>query len=244
MKSAQIEKKQAFNVFDWLKFPLSVLVVLIHSHITGTSIGGVSFLYEYDSYPAYNHISLLVSEILAALAVPTFFVISGYFFFSGLCNENGGLDGQAFAQKLKRRFRSLLLPYLMWNVIYLLIFVVGQYLLPGLLSGNQMLIKDYHFVDYLNAFWAGFDGYPICPPLWFIRDLMFMIILSPIVFYLFKYIKGVPIILFLVLWFIGFSVPFEAWSFKSAFFFYGGGILHFVSGQFCQMRLSGNGCSS
>lgn len=45
MKSAIIDQSQEFKVFDWLKFPLSVLVVLVHSHITGTSIRGETFLY-------------------------------------------------------------------------------------------------------------------------------------------------------------------------------------------------------
>ncbi len=223
MKSAIIDQSQEFKVFDWLKFPLSVLVVLVHSHITGTSIRGETFLYEYDSYPVFNNISFLVSEIVAALAVPSFFVISGYLFFRGLEQKNGRFDVLSFAKKLQRRSRTLLLPYILWNAIYLLIFIVGQNILPSLLSSNHMLIKDYHFLDFLNAFWAGFDGYPICPPLWFIRDLMVMIILSPIIYYLFRYTKVFPVILFLILWLLGMSIPFEAWNFKSAFFFYGGG---------------------
>ncbi len=223
-QSTQNIQLREYEVFNWLKLPLAVLVVFVHTHISGTTIGGVSYLYDYENYPIFDNISFLVSNIVAALAVPTFFAISGYLFFKGLGNELGRFSVNNYVQKLKRRSRSLLVPYLLWNCIYLIIFFTGQSFLPGLLSGNHLLIKDYSLLDYLNSFWTGFNGYPICPPLWFVRDLMVMMILSPVLYILFEYIKFFPIIVFILLWIVlGYNNPFDVWSFKSAFFFYGGG---------------------
>ncbi len=228
MSTTNSFKIEEFRVLDLLKFPLAVLVVILHGHITETTVGETLYVYDNITVPLYSNISYLISEIIGFLALPTFFVISGYLFFKGLRNNEGCYNAELFVQKLKRRSKTLLVPYFLWNTIYLLLFLLGQAAFPELFSGSKMLIRDYKVIDFLNAFWRGGGNGPICAQLWFIRDLIIMIILSPIIFFCFRYIKTLPIILFGILWLVfGYTVSFEAWSFKSAFFFYGGGYFAF-----------------
>lgn len=58
---------------DWLRFPLCVLVVLIHSDF-GLATDSLSL-----NIPEV--VRYLIKDTVASFAVPTFFAISGYLFF-------------------------------------------------------------------------------------------------------------------------------------------------------------------
>ena len=57
------------KVMDWLRFPMAALVVVNH---TGSMGGG-------SPYPVYSTLCILFPEAICRLAVPLFFLISGYF---------------------------------------------------------------------------------------------------------------------------------------------------------------------
>ena len=219
--------KSIYNTVDFLKFPLAVLVVILHSNITCLNIGGEIFPLDCNHFPIYRPISFLFSELIASLAVPTFFVISGYFFFNGLITSNGTLNSNIYIEKLKRRTKTLLLPYLLWNLIYLLIFFVGQSIFSDIMSDGNKRIADYELLDYLNVFWSGYHNYSICAPLWFVRNLMVMILLAPIFVFLFRKTKCTTLILFLFVWLLELGAIVDGIDFKSLFFFYGGGYVSY-----------------
>ena len=68
------------KTIDFLRFPLIVGVVLIHAHITGMTIKGNDVL-RGNSFPVCDTISYFFSEVVARMAVPLFFFISGFLFF-------------------------------------------------------------------------------------------------------------------------------------------------------------------
>lgn len=80
MDNEQLQSK----VIKFLRFPLIVGVVLIHTQLT--TINGVegdtqlpqSF---HGVFPIYETVSYLVAHLLARIAVPLFFVFSGFLFF-------------------------------------------------------------------------------------------------------------------------------------------------------------------
>ena len=76
-------------------------------------------------------------------------------------------------------------------------------------SGRSELISDYSLSDWLNVFWNHGEGMPICYQFWFIRDLMVVILFSPVVYYLIRYSKMLGLIVLSVLWIfdIWFDVP-------------------------------------
>lgn len=72
------------QTIDWLRFPLAVAVVFIHSfgikEYTLPSLN-ISSLTGMD---VYNLIRICFSNVLTHVAVPTFYLISGFLFFLGL----------------------------------------------------------------------------------------------------------------------------------------------------------------
>lgn len=132
------------------------------------------------------------------MAVPCFFILSGYLLFRNV----EYLSLRLYCDKLHRRARTLLRPYLLWNLFVVLLYAIGQTLLPELFSGANTRIVDYSPKEWLQAFWV-VDGTmsPINPPLWYIRDLMVMVLFSPLVYTLLrnKVIGGVFIALLLAL---------------------------------------------
>ena len=128
---------------------------------------------------------------LGMSSVPILYVISGYLFFGGYSSNRDSL-----IYKYKSRIKSLLIPYVLWNFIAYLTFSID-----GTLSWSQ----------FFTSFWgnAGSNA-PADYPLWFIRTLILIMPLIPIIF-LFnnkKYICHLSLIL-AVCWFFQYPVLFS-----------------------------------
>lgn len=164
------------RVIAFLRFPLIVLIVFIHCNFSSVPLFAV--------HPIAVCFSEFISETLALVAVPAFFFISGILFF-----HEGTFNRTAYLRKLKRRCRTLLLPYILWNAI----FIAYLFVIEKLFGHNPELGKplgNMRVTDYLKLFWninlIDNTSGPVAPvntPLWFVRDLMVVCILSP-VFYL------------------------------------------------------------
>ena len=159
---------------SFLRFPLIVGVVLIHAYGVNMVFSG-RMIGMADSPDAILFIQNLISQVIARTCVPLFFTISGLLFFSG--------TPKPYGEKLKSRVRTLLVPYLFWNALMLAFFYTLQSM-PGLaefFSGRKEAVTQYEPLDFLNAFVGLGTRGPIADQFWFIRDLMIMSILSPIV---------------------------------------------------------------
>lgn len=165
-------QKLQSDVITFLRFPLAVGVIMIHTSfsdvmINGQLLAGTMPLEVYDFVYGFLNIAFM------QMAVPLFFFISGYLFFCK--TTNFGL--REYGQKMKQRARTLLLPYVFWNLVMIAVMYFGQILFPGLLSGNNMMIADYSIKDWIMSFWdisyrTGGLHLPMNGSLWFIRDLM------------------------------------------------------------------------
>lgn len=196
-----------------LRFPLIVGVVLIHSHFSEIVINGTNIINGLNT-PLYENISFFFSDILARASVPLFYIISGFLFFHNVQL----FTKSVYYKKLKSRSRSLLIPYILWNLIVILLFFLADLLFPHLLSGNNKAITDYSFQDWIWAFWntnmitdpttSSTSGYPICYQFWFIRDLIVITVLTPLIYFLVKRLKIIGLVIIGVLWFfnIGFNI--------------------------------------
>ena len=88
---------------------------------------------------------------------------------------------------------------------------------------------DYSWSDWLWTFWntqeinPHMDGcYPINYPFWFIRDLMVVMLFSPVVYLLVKKLKAYAVLLLGCLWLTGFWVHWVGFSITAFFFFAAG----------------------
>ena len=180
-----------------LRFPLAVFILLLHSSFEHELRDGVSIFEGWEA-PLYHHIDFLFVQNVCNIAVPLFFLISGFLFFF----KDDIFKYENYKNKLRKRVKSLLIPYLIWNVLVLMLYVVVQNLAPSMNSGRNKLIADYTLHDYVLSFWSmsfinegGVSG-PIDSPLWFIRDLMVMVFISPLIYWLIRKLDVlVPILL-------------------------------------------------
>ncbi len=108
---------------------------------------------------------------LRGLSVPFFFIASGYF----LCARAGFLA--AWPKEVGKRVGSLLVPFLIWSAGWLLVMWMLQKIpsLSPYFGRDHIVLADVpHVLDLMT-----FD--PIPHPLWYMRDLFLLTLLSPLV---------------------------------------------------------------
>lgn len=182
------------RVINFLRFPMIVAVVLQHAFLESVKVNMPEV-----GIPVYHNLSFLISKVFAYVAVPLFFFISGYLFF-----YHTSFSFSVYKRKLHSRARTLLVPYLFWNVV-ILVCHWGVYLFSpiSLTSGYYKLVCDYSWLDYLKIFWAVNGTFPINGALWFVRDLMIMIVCSPLVYWALRYLRWCILVIFGVVWLLG-----------------------------------------
>ena len=105
-----------YKVFDWLRFPLIVFVVYIHSFGKPIDFYAIDFS-NLTSIDCYNLFRISISHVLTHIAVPMFFFISGFLFFNKLQEWNRTV----YFGKLRKRIKTLLVPFIIWNTIKILL---------------------------------------------------------------------------------------------------------------------------
>lgn len=194
-----------------LRFPLIVAVVFIHAN--NDRIGmpdpeGGSALYV-------HWIRKFLSEGVAAVAVPLFFLISGYLFFAGWKFSVAG-----FKTKLRGRIRTLLIPYLIWNLALALALTLATQIpqASALLSGKQGAFIHSGPWAWISAI-AGVSGPPVVYQFWFLRDLMVAICLVPIFQAAHRFLPGLWLLLLGIPW-LTHTWPLPSPSIVGLLFFY------------------------
>lgn len=188
-----------------LRFPLIAAIVLIH--------GGINM----EISPSTIFVSTLGTNILARVAVPLFFVMSGWLFFI-----NFNLTLKDYIKKIKSRFFTLCIPYLFWNLSFLLlVFSLQSFpFTASFLENNfQKLVAHYNFQDYLEAFGV-MGGDPILLPLWFLRDLIYLVIISPIFYIIAQKTPALSLLIILLPLLPEANLPFVNLRFISSLVFF------------------------
>jgi len=156
------------RIISLLKCGLTVIVVLIHTYIdTGSS----NTLYA-QTYGWVRNVLFLSNSM--------FFLLSGYLFFHG-CTD---FSWSWYGGKLRRRLSSLLVPYLLWNTILLLILSLGVVFVPSLRGDYFIPLQEMTPSGLFRTYFCLYRDNPSCPPLdgpfWFLRDLMFLCLVTPL----------------------------------------------------------------
>lgn len=182
--------QRMYEVIDMMRFPLIYLVVVIHM------IGFATPKVHLSTNPQdiYVFITEMISHNLANIAVPFFFLTSGYFFFLKLRKW----EWNKYGDSLKKRIKTLLIPYLFANILIVFIGFSKDY--SASLLGVQALKEN--IPSLYDIFW----GMPADYPLWYVRDLMCAMVLSPVLYFLIEKTQiGILLLLFFA-YFVGLGV--------------------------------------
>ena len=120
---------------------------------------------------------------------------------------------------MKKRIHTLFIPYIFWNIVVLVLFFLTQTFMASMTSGANKLIVDYNLSDWLGIFWNHRDGMPMCYQFWFIRDLIVVVLFSPLVSWIIQSFKVTGVILLGILWCFGIWFPITGFSITAFFFF-------------------------
>ena len=145
---------------------LALLVVLIHTE-------------NIQSFPSLWNSSPLSASVrwfewvfsinLAEIAVPSFFMISGVLFYRDFTMKK-------FPKKLKARFFSLILPFILWNFLrYAFFYILGKLGITDWLFSSPRVVftwKNFFEAIFFYKFNQGF---------WFMYQLILFTLLAPVI---------------------------------------------------------------
>src|ERR1035438_3657752 len=211
----RVPNDEVSSRIEILRFPLIVGVVFIHNYPTSVHMDHGSIGVTHAS-ALVEFVRFFISQGVAIIAVPLFFLMSGYLFFLG------GWSREKYVSKLKRRIHTLLIPFLFWNIMTLVVFAIGESIPQTkkyFAYTDWPPVHSFSLLNYINALLGITVQHPISYQFWFIRDLMTLVILVPVIHFLLVRKSALPFIAALFcLWF--FTVWPVLWpSVEASFFF-------------------------
>ena len=179
-----------------INFILIIMIVFLHAYNLPKGYPENSILYVIEQF---------FTNGVARVAVPLFFIISGYLFFINISKFTIGI----YMKKIKKRLNSLVIPFLVWSLISVIL--VTNVSLFGYNFGriNIQSISDFFNILIIK---------PIPFQLWFIRDLFIIILLSPLLYIILKKISFIYLPALFIIWFINAQI-FKIVDNETVFFF-------------------------
>lgn len=197
------------------------LVVLLHAYDQQLTV---------EDNPSAWYFGKFLSGGLCSIAVPFFFIVSGFL----LAKQHDG--GMAYGDLVKRRLRSLGIPYVIWCFLYAMTYMLftiwGNKMAGRPLNTNTCLALP--LGSWENPFRVfGFDmtGFPAAGHLWYIRNLLLLAVVSPLLLSVMKCKRTgwCAVAVAAVPYFCHFMIPQPLWQFfESGFSFRG--LLFFMIG--------------
>lgn len=164
-----MKESQFRNKIYWFTFVFSILVVWVHSY------NSELFLGKTEAAAVVYRIEHFLGDGIAQIAVPGFFMISAYLFYRNFTWER-------LWPKWNSRIHSVLVPFILWNALYYLGYVIGSRMpfvgdvvgkgqVPfGLLTATDAILHyTYNYV------------------FWYLYQLILLNILAPVIYGVLQY---------------------------------------------------------
>ncbi len=198
---------------------LMILVVFLHSN-----------LLQYETTGINEDFQLFISRGIAIISVPLFFCFSAFLFFY---SPNKPFNLSFYVDKLKRRAKTLLIPYILWRIIGLLIIGALSYIAAT--YGIEAL-SDKDAPSSINSILENiFYQSQYTYPLWFLRDLMILVLCAPLVYFIINITKEWFVIFFIIYGI--FPMPIGFLGSDPIFFYLLGAYLAIVKPNFLYYKL-------
>nr|WP_314593792.1 acyltransferase family protein [uncultured Porphyromonas sp.] len=128
------------------RFPLMILVVLIHVPLPEHAIPALPLDLPLSASAWYFYASRIISFGIGAMAVPMFFLFSGYYMFF---KQKAWNDASVYLGEMRKRLKGLVIPYFIWCslalISHLLLEAPGSGGVQGLSLDPQRLLHAYLF---------------------------------------------------------------------------------------------------
>lgn len=162
------EESDRIRIVKWIAI---VMVVFLHAYTTEVNFADGNHTVSLPKWLMFLETG--VSQIIARSGVPIFFLLSAVLLFRADRN---------YKDVIRKKARTLLVPYLIWNTFWILIFLVLQSLpfTAAYFSGSNKPILQCSVKEWLGLYGIG-QEYPQAYPLWFIRDLMAVVLVFPLI---------------------------------------------------------------
>ena len=165
-----MQEKRFRNQISWLMFGFSILVIWVHSYnvelFAGSNWG--------PEWETAAKIQRFWSMGIGQIAVPGFFMVSSYLFFRNFTFAK-------LMEKWRRRCFSVAVPYVVWNLLYYLGYVIATRL-PMV---EQVVGKEPVLFNIEETLQAVFR-YSYAPIFWYLFQLILLLALAPAVYVLVK----------------------------------------------------------
>lgn len=164
-----LEREHQFrNKITWFTFLLSILVVWVHS------ANGELFLGQSPEAAGVIRFERFLGGTMGQIAVPGFFMMSGYLFYRDFCWEKLG-------RKWNSRIQSVLVPFFLWNGIYYLGYVIGSRLpvIADIVEKGRIPFDWYTAVEALIHYTYNYV-------FWYLYQLILLILLAPVLYGILK----------------------------------------------------------
>lgn len=191
----------------FIRFPLIIGVIFSHYNILERDFSFYNNHYGLNNPEWFINLVVFISNVISPISVPIFFFISGFLFF-----YQKDFNYLIYKQKIGKRIKTLLIPYILWNIIAILNQAIRTLpIFASIFTNSSKIVYKFTLVRLFNTFFycnsqngifiypnadIFADGYlPINAPMWYIRDLMAIILISPIIFWFIKKIGFIFILL-------------------------------------------------
>ena len=208
----------------WSTFFFGILVVWVHSY------NGELFLGKTAQGLAVDGFERFIGETLGQIAVPGFFLTSAYLFYRNF-------DWSRLLPKWRSRAGSILIPYLVWTLLYYLGYVAASRL-PFI----SRVVGKGVIPFTLPELWEAVLHYKYLYTFWYLQQLICLTLLAPVLYALLRHFWSGLLFLAAVSWAVWVRADFPIFN-EDALLYYGSGGFLALHGHCLEKVWTGRRCA-
>lgn len=176
-----VRESEFRNKVTWFTFGFSLFVVWAHSYNAELYLGKTAEM------AAVYRMEHMLGDGIGQIAVPGFFMISAYLFYRNFSWDK-------LMDKWNSRIKSVLVPFIVWNFLYYLGYVIGSRLpwMTDVVGKGVIPFNLYAAVDAVIHYTYNYV-------FWYLYQLILLILLAPVLYGLLKH-KSVGICFQILVW--------------------------------------------
>ncbi len=153
---------------SWFNFTCCLMVILTHS-------GNADLFFpELGTEAPWRHFQYDIMQEILRIDIACFIMLSAYLFYRNFTIDRLG-------EKLNKRLHSLLIPYLLWNTIYYVLYMAASRI-PGL----KCIANRTDIPFTISGAWQAITKYTYNPVFWFMYQIIILVLLTPVLYLFLK----------------------------------------------------------